>query len=81
MESGGLDVGSRREVISISTAILLVGLVSSLRRPEPRPLEVGILYNELLRDVLLQRNEAIARQNVALRRQVVLTVAPAARQR
>lgn len=77
LESGGLDVGSRREVISISAVTLLAGFVSSLRQPEPRPLQVGILYNELLRDVLRQRNVALMQQNVNLRRQVVITVKPA----
>ena len=77
LESGGLDVGSRREVISISAVTLLAGFVSSLRQPEPRPLQVGILYNELLRDVLRQRNAALMQQNADLRRQVVITVKPA----
>ena len=81
LESGGLDVGSRREVISISAVTLLAGFVSSLRQPEPRPLQVGILYNELLRDVLRQRNAAIILQNADLRRQVVITVAPVNGQR
>ena len=77
LENGGLNVGSRREVISIGAVVLIAGVVSSLRRPEPRTLEVGVQFNRLLRSTLQQRNAAIAQQNADLRRQVVITVKPA----
>lgn len=77
LENTGLDVGSRREVAGVGALALLSGFVMSVRRPDPRPVQANILYNQLLREQLAQRNAEIARENTERRRQVMLTVVPA----
>jgi hypothetical protein len=63
-------------VLSISGAALAVGLVLSLRKPDPRPSPTNILYNQLLRELLAQRNAEIVRENATRRAQVLLTITP-----
>ncbi len=47
----------------------------TLRKAAPRPAEGNILYNRLLREQLVRRNQEIAQQNVTRRKQVELSVA------
>lgn len=77
LEHSGLDAGSRREVLGVSALALLSGFVMSVRRPDPQPVQANILYNQLLREQLAQRNAEIARENAERRRQVLVTVVPA----
>src|SRR5437870_3744310 len=42
----------------------------------PRPAAANILYNRLLRDQIARRNQDIAKENVARRQQVQLTLVP-----
>lgn len=65
-----------REMLYAGGAGLSLGLVLSLRRPEPRPIQLAIDYNRVVRDLLARNNADIARQNEMLRRQVVMTVVP-----
>ncbi len=76
LESGSLGSGSRRELLAVGAASLLTGFVMTLRKPAPRPAQGNILYNRLLREQLARRNSDIARENVARRQQVELTVVP-----
>ena len=76
LENGDLGTGSRRELAAVSAAALLTGFVMTLRKPAPRPAQGNILYNRLLREQLARRNSEIARENVARRQQVELTVVP-----
>ncbi len=76
LENTGLDVGSRRELVGVNALALLSGFIMSIRRPDPRPVQANILYNQLLREQLAQRNAEIARENVERRRQVQLTILP-----
>src|SRR5207249_2599755 len=48
----------------------------ALRRPAPRPAEGNILYNRLLTEQIARRNADIAKENVARRQQVQLTIGP-----
>jgi hypothetical protein len=61
-------------LIVVGSASLASGFVLSLRSPPPRPVESAVLYNRLLRDMLVRRNVEIANANANRRRQVVLTV-------
>jgi len=54
----------------------VTGFVMMLRKPAPRPAEANILYNRLLRDQIARRNQDIAKENVARRQQVQVTVTP-----
>ena len=47
-----------------------------LKKPSPVPAQGNILYNKLLDEQLIRRNADITQQNVALRRQVRLSVTP-----
>jgi tetratricopeptide (TPR) repeat protein len=76
LESGDLEAGSRREVLSVSAAVLLAGFGLSLKPPDPRPVPANIQYNALLRQQIVQRNQEIATENAARRRQVLLTITP-----
>jgi hypothetical protein len=68
----------RREIGGVSVLTIGIGLFLSLRRAEPQPVEANIRYNQLLREQLAQRNAEIAAQNLLRRRQVLLTITPAA---
>jgi hypothetical protein len=48
----------------------------TLKRPDPRPVEANIRYNQLLDEQLVERNAAIADQNAERRRQTLLTIMP-----
>ncbi len=74
LESGNLESGSRREVLTVGAAVILTGLVMSIKPPDPRPVPANIQYNALLRQQLAERNAEIARQNAERRRQVLLTI-------
>lgn len=76
VENGQLGSAPRTALISVSVAALGTGLYVSLRKPEPRPSQTNILYNQLLRDLLARQNADIARENATRRSQIVLTVAP-----
>ena len=60
----------------MSIVTLGAGVVMTLRKPAPRPVEGNIQYNRLLREQLAQRNADIAKENVERRRQVTLAVVP-----
>jgi hypothetical protein len=77
IENGDLASGPRTALVSISGAALATGLAISLRKPEPRPSQSNILYNQLLRELLSRQNADITRENALRRSQVLLTVAPA----
>ncbi len=76
LEHGDLESGERHELGGVSAAVLITGLVMSLKKPDPRPVPANILYNQLLREQLAQRNAEIASQNADRRRQVMLTIVP-----
>jgi len=76
LENSQLGTGTRRELYVVAGGALVTGLVMMLKKPAPVPAQGNILYNRLLDEQLLRRNADIAQQNVALRRQVRLTVTP-----
>ncbi|MDH3497225.1 MAG: hypothetical protein OER21_10700 [Gemmatimonadota bacterium] len=76
LENQDLGSSPRREIGGASLLTLGIGLVMSLRRPDPEPVEANIRYNRLLREQLAQQNAQIAAENVLRRRQVQLTIAP-----
>lgn len=78
IETGTSADFGRRELITINVATLASGLVMSLRRPPPQPVEANIEFNRLLREQIEAENERLRQTNVQLRRQVVLTVVPVA---
>ena len=76
LESGSLGASSKRELGVVGAAALVTGFVMTLRRPAPRPAEGNILYNRLLTEQIARRNADIAKENVARRQQVQLTIGP-----
>jgi hypothetical protein len=76
LESASLGSGSKRELGVVGAAALVAGVVMTLRKPAPRPAEGNILYNRLLREQLVRRNQEIVKENVARRQQVQVTVVP-----
>ncbi|HKI93695.1 MAG TPA: hypothetical protein VJ992_00235, partial [Gemmatimonadales bacterium] len=72
-----LGGGKRSEVGAVSALALVTGLVLSIRKPDPQPVEANIRYNALLRQQLAEQNKRIAEQNAERRRQVQLTIVPA----
>jgi hypothetical protein len=76
LESSSLGSSSKRELAVVGGAALLTGFVMTLRKPAPRPAAANILYNRLLRDQIARRNQDIAKENLARRQQVQLTVVP-----
>jgi hypothetical protein len=76
LESSSLGSGSKRELAVVGGAALVTGFVMTLRKPAPRPAGANILYNRLLRDQIARRNQDIAKENVARRQQVQLTLVP-----
>ena len=76
LESSSLGSGSKRELAVVGGAALVTGFVMTLRKPVPRPAAANILYNRLLRDQIARRNQDIAKENVARRQQVQLTLVP-----
>lgn len=76
-EKDELGSGPRTALVSVSSAALAAGLAMSLRKPEPRPSQTNILYNQLLRELLSRQNAEIARENAVRRSQILLTVRPA----
>lgn len=76
LESSSLGSGSKRELAIVGGAALVTGFVMTLRKPAPRPAAANILYNRLLREQIGRRNQEIAKENVARRQQVQLTVVP-----
>jgi len=75
LESSSLGASSKRELGLVGGAALATGFVMMLRKPAPRPAAANILYNRLLRDQIARRNQDIAKENVARRQQVQVTVA------
>ncbi len=61
----------------MSLLALITGVVMSIKKPDPQPVEANILYNQLLREELARRNAEIVTQNTMRRRQTRLTVTPA----
>jgi hypothetical protein len=76
LEGSNLGSTTGRELGIVGGAALVTGIVMMLRKPAAQPAEANILYNRLLRDQLTRRNEDIAKENLARRRQVQLTVVP-----
>jgi hypothetical protein len=76
LESSSLGSSSKRELGLVGGAALVTGFVMMLRKPAARPAQANILYNRLLRDQIARRNQDIAKENVARRQQVQVTVAP-----
>ncbi|HZI22369.1 MAG TPA: hypothetical protein VFD76_07615 [Gemmatimonadales bacterium] len=76
LESSSLGSSSKRELGIVGGAALVTGFVMMLRKPAARPAQANILYNRLLRDQIARRNQEIARENVARRQQVQVTVVP-----
>jgi len=76
LESSSLGSSSKRELALVGGAALVTGFVMMLRKPAARPAQANILYNHLLRDQIARRNQDIAKENVTLRQQVQVTVAP-----
>jgi len=76
LESSSLGSSSKRELGIVGGAALVTGFVMMLRKPAARPAQANILYNRLLRDQIARRNQDIAKENMARRQQVQVTVAP-----
>jgi hypothetical protein len=76
LENSQLGSPNRRELSLVAVGVLATGVVMMLKKPAPVPAQGNILYNRLLDEQLVRRNADIAQQNVALRRQVRLTVMP-----
>ena len=76
LENGQLGSANRRELGLVGMGALVTGFVMMLKKPSPVPAQGNILYNRLLGEQLTRRNADIGQQNVALRRQVRLTVTP-----
>ena len=76
LENSQLGTPTRRELYVVAGGALVTGVVMMLRKPAPVPAQGNILYNRLLDEQLVRRNADIAQQNVAIRRQVRLTVTP-----
>lgn len=76
LESSSLGSGSKRELAVVGGAALVTGFVMTLRKPARRPAAANLLYNRLLRDQIARRNQDIAKENVARRQQVQLTLVP-----
>jgi hypothetical protein len=76
LESSSLGSGSKREIAVVGSAALITGFVMTLRKPARRPAVANVLYNRLLRDQIARRNQDIAKENVARRQQVQLTLVP-----
>jgi hypothetical protein len=76
LEGSNLGSNTGRELGIVGGAALVTGIVMMLRKPAAQPAEANILYNRLLREQITRRNEEIARDNLARRRQVQLTVVP-----
>jgi len=76
LESSSLGSGSKRELAVVGGAALVTGFIMTLRKPAPRPAAANILYNRLLRDQIARRNQDIAKENLARRQQVQLTLVP-----
>jgi hypothetical protein len=72
------DLGDnwRGGALGISLATLVTGFVMSVRQPDPVPVPGNIQYNALLRQQIVQRNQELATENAARRRQVLLTITP-----
>ncbi|MCZ6918246.1 MAG: hypothetical protein O7I93_15840 [Gemmatimonadetes bacterium] len=68
--------GAKREIAAVSVASLLTGLVLSIKKPDPRPVPSNVLYNQLLDQMVDDRNAQIAQENANRRRQVVLIIRP-----
>jgi hypothetical protein len=68
--------GAKGEIVSVSVASLITGLVLSLKKPDPRPVPSNVLYNQLLDQMVDERNAKIAQENADRRRQVVLIIRP-----
>ncbi len=68
--------GAKREIVTVSIASLITGLVLSLKKPDPRPVPSNVLYNQLLDQMVDDRNAQIAQENANRRRQVVLIIQP-----
>jgi hypothetical protein len=76
LENTTLGGGKRREVGAVSALALITGLVLSIRKPDPQPVEANIRYNKLLRQQIAQQNAAIAQANRQRLAQVMLIVTP-----
>src|ERR1043166_3140511 len=76
LEGSSLGSSSKRELGLVGGAALVTGFVMMLRKPAARPAQANILYNHLLRDQIARRNQDIAKENVARRQQVQVTVIP-----
>src|SRR5206468_8317677 len=77
MENSSLGTGSRRELGVISAGALITGFImTTLKKPAPRQAQGNILYNRLLKEQLVRRNNEIAQDNIKRRQQVQLTIAP-----
>ncbi len=77
MENSSLGTGSRRELGVISAGALITGFImTTLKKPAPRQAQGNILYNRLLKEQLVRRNNEIAQDNIKRRQQVQLTIVP-----
>jgi hypothetical protein len=72
------DLGTnwRGPAVGVSLTALAAGVAMTLKRPDPRPVEANIRYNQLLEEQLADRNRAIASENADRRRQTLLTLVP-----
>ncbi len=70
------DLGDnwRGGAMAVSLAAVTTGFIMSIRKPEPRPVDANIRYNQLLDQQLAQQNLQIGLDNERRRRQVRLTV-------
>jgi hypothetical protein len=78
LENPSIGGKERVPVAVVSVVALGIGIVASLAKPDPRPVDINIRYNRLLHDQLAQRNADIALRNETLRRQARLIVRPVA---
>lgn len=76
LENTDLANPPRTEIAAVSFTALVTGLVMSLKKPDKVPVESAILYNQLLREQIEQRNSEISDQNVERRGQTMLIIMP-----
>jgi hypothetical protein len=74
LEDSDLGTGPRTAMISVAGVSLAAGIGLSLRKPDPRPSPTNVLYNQLVRELLVRRNREIAAENEIRRGQVRITV-------
>lgn len=78
LSNNDLGSGWQGPAIGISLTAVAVGIAMTAKKPDARPVQANIRYNQLLAEQLAQRNADIADQNAIRRRQTRVTIVAAA---